>query len=108
MFARKMMFAVLIALLAVAVAGPAQADGNAAKGKELSAECIDCHGENGLGDDTTPPIAGMNELEIDKILHDFKSGARPDPDDTMQIYTEDLSDQDMADLAAYWASLPGK
>jgi cytochrome c553 len=43
-----------------------------------------------------------------KELQAFKSGERVDEDEMMFDYVEELSDQDMADLAAYFATLPGK
>jgi len=106
MLTRKLITAVVFALLMVS--GAAQAGGDPAKGKELSVDCVDCHGENGLGDADNPAIAGLEEAFLVKQMQDFKSGARPDKEDAMLMYVEDLSDQDMADLAAYYASLPGK
>jgi cytochrome c553 len=106
MFSKKLLGVVLITLLMAA--GAAQAGGDPAKGKELSVDCTDCHGENGLGDAETPAIAGLDEAFLIEQMQAFKSGARPDKDDSMLMYVEDLSDQDMADLAAYYAALPGK
>ena len=40
------------------------------------------------------------------FLKAFKSGEMTSEDDVMQEYTADLTDQDMADVAAYFASLP--
>ena len=67
--------------------------------------CADCHGDNGLGDEDTPAIAGLDEASHVKELKAFKSGERVDEDEMMIDYVEDLSDQDMADLAAYFSSL---
>jgi cytochrome c553 len=106
MLSKKLMSAVLFALLMAAAA--AQAGGDPAKGKELSVDCADCHGENGLGDADNPAIAGLDEAFLVEQMQAFKSGKRPDKEDAMLTYVEDLSDQDMADLAAYYASLPGK
>ncbi len=55
-----------------------------------------------------PAIAGMDEAELFKALADFKSGDREDPEGDMTDTVEDLEEQDMADLAAYFATLPGK
>jgi cytochrome c553 len=106
MLTRKLIVAVVFALLMVC--GAAQAGGDPARGKELSVDCVDCHGEDGLGDADNPAIAGMEEASIVEQMQAFKSGARPDEQDAMLMYVEDLSDQDMADLAAYYATLPGK
>jgi cytochrome c553 len=106
MLTRKLITAGVFALLMAA--GAAQAGGDAAKGKELSVDCTDCHGANGLGDKDVPAIAGLKEAFLIEQMQAFKSGTRPDEQDAMLMYVEDLSDQDMADLAAYYASLPGK
>ena len=106
MLTRKLITAAVFALLMAS--GAAQAGGDPAKGKELSVDCVDCHGENGLGDADNPAVAGLEEAFLVEQMQAFKSGTRPDEQDAMLMYVEDLSDQDMADLAAYYASLPGK
>lgn len=105
MLTRKLTAAVLFALLLAA--GAAQAGGDPARGQELSVDCADCHGEDGLGDEDNPPVAGLDEAYAVEQMQAFKSGARPDEQDAMVMYVEDLSDQDMADLAAYYATLKG-
>ena len=90
-------------MLAVA---DAQAGGDAARGAELTADCAACHGDDGLGDDDFPAIAGQAATELARKLTDFKSGAVESDD--MADFAADLSEQDIADLAAYYASLPGK
>lgn len=105
---KKLIFAAMF-VATLASAGAVQAGGgDAAKGEALSVDCADCHGADGKGDDTTPKIAGLEEAYFVEQLNAYKSGARTDPDGTMQMYTEDLTDQDMADLAAYYASLPAE
>ena len=106
MLTNKLMFAAVFAL--TLAAGAVQAGGDAAKGKELSVDCTDCHGTDGKGDADTPKLVGHEQAFIVEQLKAFKSGARKDKEDTMKMYAEDLSDQDMADLAAYYASLPAK
>ena len=86
-------------------AGPAHAGGDAARGQELAVDCADCHGEDGMGDEDSPAIAGMDEAEHIAALQAFKSGERVDEEEMMTMYAEDLSEQDMADLAAYYKSL---
>lgn len=92
-----MMFVLLFA------AGNLQAGGDASRGEELASGCADCHGADGKGDDYAPAIAGMDAAKHAKTLADFKSGAVESED--MQMFAEDLSEQDMADLAAYYATL---
>ena len=90
---------------AMDAAGSMMAGGDAAKGKELSVDCADCHGENGMGDAENPKLAGLDEAYFVEQMQAFKSGTRKDEGDTMMMYAENLSAQNMADLAAYYASL---
>jgi len=84
--------------------GGVVAGGDAAKGAELAADCADCHGDDGLGDEDVPGIAGLDAAKHAKALADFQSGA---VESEMVDYVEGLSEQDFADLAAYYATLPG-
>ncbi|MDX2417334.1 MAG: c-type cytochrome [Xanthomonadales bacterium] len=88
------------------LAGSTQAGGDAARGAELAQECADCHGQDGKGDEDIPGIAGLDAATHVKFLKAFKSGERSSEDDVMQEYSADLTDQEMADVAAYYASLP--
>jgi cytochrome c553 len=94
-----MMFVLLLA------AGTVQAGGDAANGKALAVDCSDCHGENGMGDDETPAVAGMEEAAFIAALQGYASGEREDESGMMADYATDLSEQDMADLAAYYLTL---
>ena len=91
-------------LLLMFVVGNAQAKGNIARGGDLTFDCIECHGMDGKGDFETPAIAGLKESYILKQLRAFNSGKRKSTDNIMHLYTEDRTDQDLQDLAAYWAS----
>jgi cytochrome c553 len=104
MLSRKLIVAMMFILMLAA--GSAQAGGDAARGAELAVDCADCHGDDGMGDEDIPAIAGMDAAKHAKALADFKSGAVESED--MVDYAEDLNEQDMADLAAYFATLPGK
>ena len=103
MVSRKLVLALMVALLGIA--SVAQAGGDAARGKELAIDCVDCHGEDGKGDEEVPSIAGMDPAEQVDKLKKYQSGELEDENGDMLTYTEDLSDQDMADLAAYYATL---
>jgi cytochrome c553 len=94
-----------VAFVLMLAAGSLQAGGDVAKGQELSVDCADCHGEDGLGDDETPKLAGLDAAEQVAALKGFASGAREDESGMMADIAKELSDQDMADLAAYYASL---
>ncbi|MGD8358248.1 MAG: c-type cytochrome [Lysobacterales bacterium] len=101
----RMLFAIVF--VSMLAAGPLYAGGDAAHGKELSVDCADCHGDDGMGDDETPAIAGMDEAEFVADLKGYKSGEKEDESGMMADYAADLSEQDMADLAAYYKSLGG-
>ena len=74
--------------------------GDASAGKAKSESCANCHGDNGKED---PPIAGMDEAKFVQDLKAYQSGERNNK--KMRKAVAGLSDQDMADLAAYYATL---
>lgn len=87
----------------IAFASPVFA-GDIAAGKAKSATCVACHGVNGVSSNPLwPNLAGQKEQYILKQLKDFKSGARKDP--VMSGMAMPLTPEDMANLAAYYASL---
>ena len=97
----RMLFnAGMIVLLAI---GAAQAAGDPAAGKVKAAGCVGCHGASGQGIPPNPALAGKSEDQLLQALQDFKSGKRSNA--VMKALTAGLSDQDMANLAAYFASL---
>ena len=98
---RKLTAVVIVGWLGVA--GVAQAAGDAAAGKAKAAVCAGCHGEKGEGVAPNPKLAGIAEAELLKALKDFKSGAKSSP--IMNGIAATLSDQDMENFAAYYASL---
>jgi len=97
------MIAAAIGLL-ILMTGNVQARGNVDRGADLTFDCIECHKMDGKGDFETPNIAGLKESYILQKLRAFYSGREKSLDDMMHIYTEDRTDQDLQDLAAYWAS----
>lgn len=101
MLSRKLIVAMMFFLMMAAVG--ALAGGDAANGAKLSVDCADCHGDDGLGDGDIPRIAGMDAAELAKKLTDFQSGA---VESEMVDFIEGLSEQDLHDLAAYYATLP--
>jgi cytochrome c553 len=93
------------ALLAVGLAAtaPAMAAGDAAAGQTRAITCAACHGADGNSlNPEWPSLAGQHESYLIKQLQAFKSGARQNV--LMSGQAMALSDQDMADLAAYFAS----
>lgn len=95
------MLTAIIVVASFAAAGVAQAAGNAAAGKDKSAVCAGCHGDRGQGIAPNPALAGKPEANLVKALKDFKSG-RPS---VMHGLAASLSDQEIENLAAYYASL---
>lgn len=97
---KKLAFAALVMFGAVSTVSAA---GTAAAGKTKSAACAACHGADGNSMvPTFPKLAGQHASYIEKQLADFKAGNRKDP--TMSAMAAPLSEQDMADLAAYFSS----
>lgn len=98
-------FATLLVAAATFAATPAQAgSAEAGQGKVQSKGCMTCHGMDGQGTDPLfPNLAGQSELYLEQQLKAFRSGERAAPQ--MSIIAKNLSDEDIADLAAYYAGL---
>ena len=99
----KYLSMIFAACLVVGLAAPASAAGDMAAGEKLAAKCSGCHGKAGEGKGKNPPVAGMDAAAHVKALQDYKSGARDNK--SMKRAVEKLSDQDMADIAAYYAAM---
>ncbi len=92
-----------IAVLLVLVGSQAYAAGDAAAGQAKSAICAACHGVDGNSAvPNWPKLAGQHEQYLLRQLSLIKSNARPVPE--MMGITPGLSDQDLQDLSAYFAS----
>ena len=105
MLTRKLIISALFILMFAS--GAVQAAGDPARGEELKGECTDCHGEDGMGDEEYPKIAGLDEDYLLEQLKLIKKGKRSENAEMMLWFFEDLEEQDLADLAAYYASLDG-
>jgi cytochrome c553 len=83
-----------------------QANGNAGAGLEKSKVCEACHGVTGKSvDPTYPNLAGQHASYLAQALADYRFGARTNP--IMAGMAANLSHQDIADLAAWYASQQG-
>lgn len=98
---KKIIFSLFVALGSVSAVQAADAEA----GKVKAGTCTACHGASGVSASPMyPNIAGQNDAYLIKQLKDFKSGARTDA--MMAPMAANLSDADMADLAAHFSSLP--
>jgi cytochrome c553 len=98
--------AAAVPLAAAAQSAPA---GNAATGSQKTQMCSGCHGIEGWRTAfpevyKVPKLGGQHQAYIVKALQEYKNGERNHP--SMRAIAASLSDQDMADLAAYYAQ-PG-
>jgi len=83
--------------------------GDVARGDALnvSLECASCHGANGIsGNESWPNLAGHPAGYLFKVMKDYQDGklSGTDRGQLMAFIVEEMSDQDMADVAAYLAA----
>ena len=97
-----------LAALCLLLAGAAQGAGNPDAGKALSLACSACHGMDGATGllPTYPDLAGQNEKYLLQQLLHIQSNKRQILEMTGQLLGK--TPQDVENLAAYYASLPGK
>ena len=102
---RTIIFVSSFAVLCAAAA-PAIAKGDIEAGKAKSVTCQACHGADGASnvDPQYPRLAGQYRDYLARALHEYKAGKRENA--IMAGFVATLSDEDMEDLAAYYASLP--
>jgi cytochrome c553 len=95
----------LVVLLVLSAAGAEAADVEA--GRRKSAPCAACHGADGNATiPGTPSLAGQPTFFTHWQLIKFRDGRRRDAQ--MSPFAQSLSDEDMADLAAFYAAQPPK
>jgi len=98
----QIVFAALLAFLPACV----MAKGDPAAGKQKAAVCEACHGPDGKSiAPIYPNLAGQHEDYLVKALADYRAGRRSNP--IMAPMAANLSDQDIEDLAAWFASQDG-
>ncbi len=94
----------VVAAALLVFATTAHAAGNARNGRQKALLCQTCHGLDGLSKlPEAPHIAGQPEPYLIKTMAEYKSGARQN--EMMTVVAKELSDQDIADLAAYYTSI---
>jgi len=89
--------------LAIACGSPVRA-ADIAAGKEKAELCVGCHGEGGISQmENTPSLAAQPDLFIQWQLVFFRAGTRKN--EQMQPIVEQLNNEDIRNLGAYFASL---
>ena len=80
--------------------------GSSSKGKEKVAVCTACHGATGIAPTANwPTLAGQHQDYLEEVIIQYKDGTRTDP--VMAGLVTNLSDEDIADIAAYYAAQKG-
>ncbi len=96
--------------LAVLLPGSALASGDPEAGKVKGYTCTGCHGIPGYNNVYptyhVPRLAGQSAVYVEAALKAYRSGDRKHP--TMNLHAQSLSDEDIADIAAWLASATGE
>lgn len=99
----KQNYLIAFSLFLIASTNAFAVDGDPAKGKALSQTCAACHSVDGNSvNPVWPKLAGQHASYTVKQLQDFKAGKRVNAQ--MAPMVAPLSEEDMGDLAAYFAS----
>ena len=98
-------------VLAASTSMAAESQGNAEAGRQKSSMCVGCHNIPGYKTAfpsvySVPKLDGQHAAYIVSALRAYKSSERPHP--SMRAVAASLSDQDMADLAAFYSGGPTK
>ena len=105
-FPARALLSLSFAVLLSAAFPDARADGDATAGQEKSSTCAACHGPEGIATQPSyPNLAGQYESYLAQALLSYRSGARENA--IMYGFASQLSDEDIDDLAAWFASQAG-
>jgi len=100
-----MTIALLLGFTQLAQSAEVYLTGDTAAGKEKAVTCGACHGADGnSAAPTFPKLAGQGSRYLQKQMRNIRDGSRPVP--TMVGQVDNMSDQDLADIAAFYASQP--
>jgi len=107
LFCAKNLVRAVVTLLPLLLATPSMADGDVDAGRVKAWTCTGCHGseayKNIYPTYSVPKLRGQSENYISVALKAYRSGERKHP--TMRAQAGSMSDNDIADIAAYIASL---
>lgn len=93
----------LISLAMIGLAAQPAFAADPANGQLLARQCSVCHGKSGIANDPeVPHIAGQSSLYLEKSMKAFRSGEREDR--RMTLIAQNLKDEDIKDLAAWYSS----
>ena len=99
-----MRIAILVMAASLAFVSAAQAAGDPVAGRKKALMCQTCHALDGTSKNPdSPNISGQVEKYLIKSMTEFKDGVRTN--EMMSVVAPNLSEQDIADLAAYFASI---
>jgi cytochrome c553 len=94
----------LLGIACLVAASPANSADVQAGRRKVAGVCQACHGMDGLSKNPeSPNLAGQIEHYLVKALGEYRGGERKN--ESMNIVAKDLSDEDIADVAAYYASI---
>lgn len=94
----------IVSLFSLSACAETKLEGDIAAGKEKSKICAQCHGQNGIAIiPIYPNLAGQKEAYMVLQLAAFRAGQRVNA--AMTPHARKLSDQDIADLSAYYANM---
>lgn len=100
----RRLLGLLAGIAAGCFGGPAWADGDIAQGRMVASQCSVCHGLDGMAKQPDAPnIGGESVFYLERQLELFRSGERTH--EQMSIIAQGLSDDDIANVAAYYAAI---
>ena len=94
----------ILGLAALVVTSPFAQAGDSTAGRTVMVKCQGCHGKDGVSTiPSAPNLAGQKEYYLIWSLRKYKAGKRESR--MMSVVLEGLSDEDMANVAAYYAAI---
>jgi cytochrome c553 len=102
-FKEHSMRGLILGLAALVVTSPFVQAGDITAGRTIMEKCQGCHGKDGISPSFAPNIAGQKQDYLYWSLRQYKAGRRESR--LMLTAVKDLSDKDMANVAAYYAAI---